>query len=128
MIRGEIRLEKVLVVDDDPAIVNLLGSFLRGRAYQVVTASDGAEAVRKVKLEHPGIVLLDLNMPGKGGLEVLDEIKNYDHGIGVIVITGLSDPGIGREALKKGAFDFLTKPFDLRHLEKVLWWQLQLNG
>ncbi|MBI3940997.1 MAG: response regulator [Acidobacteria bacterium] len=119
-------MRKVLVVDDEPVIVNLLREFLTRKDYEVVTASNGIEALEKVKQEDPSVVLLDINMPGKNGLDVLKEIKAYNQNIGIIMVTALSDQAIGSDALRRGAFDYITKPFDLDYLEKVLWWKLQL--
>ncbi len=119
-------MRKILVVDDEAVIVNLLQSFLRWKEYEVVTASNGVEAIEKVRQDRPHVVLLDINMPGKSGLEVLEEIREYDPGIGVIMVTAQSDEETGRYALSKGAFDYITKPFDFEYLQKVLWWKLQL--
>ncbi len=119
-------MSKILVVDDEPVIVNLLKKFLEKKNYDVVTASNGMEAIEKVKGEKPKVVLLDIYMPGKSGLEVLKEIKQYDKKIGVIMVTAVTDEAVGRNALDLGAFDYIIKPFDLDYLEKVLWWKLKL--
>jgi DNA-binding NtrC family response regulator len=119
-------MKKILVVDDEVEVVNVLQSFLRLKQYEVITATNGTEALEKVREEHPQVVLLDINMPGKSGLEVLGEILTFDPGIGVIMATAQSDEETGRYALNNGAFDYVTKPFDLEYLERVLWWKLQL--
>jgi two-component system response regulator AtoC len=119
-------MTKVLVVDDEKIIVNLLREFLQRKSYEVITASDGAEALEKVRSESPKVVLLDINMPGMSGLDVLQNIRQSDPQVGVIMVTAMADEELGRSALSAGAFDYIMKPFDLEYLEKVLWWKLQM--
>jgi DNA-binding response OmpR family regulator len=119
-------MKKILIVDDEAEIVTILERFLRLKQYDVITAANGTEAIEKVRGEHPEVVLLDINMPGKTGLEVLVEIKALDPRIGVIMVTAQTDEESGRFALSNGAFDYIIKPFDFEYLEKVLWWKLKL--
>lgn len=119
-------MTKVLVVDDEKIIVNLLREFLQRKNYEVITAGDGLEALEKVRRESPKVVLLDINMPGMSGVDVLKNIKEYDPKVGVIMVTAMADEELGRSALSAGAFDYIMKPFDLEYLEKVLWWKLQM--
>ena len=117
---------RILIVDDDPGIVSLLKGFLESKGYETITASDGDEALRQVWQEKPKVVLLDICMPRKGGLEVLKEIKLYHKDVGVIIVTAVEDEAVESDALRMGAFDYILKPFDLQYLEKVLWWKLRL--
>jgi DNA-binding NtrC family response regulator len=118
-------MKKILVVDDEAEVRAVLRSFLRSKHYDVITASNGTEAVKLVREEHPHVVLLDINMPGKNGIEVLDEIRAYDPNIGVIMVTGESDEMRGNSTLQKGAFEYIKKPFSLEYLENTLMWNLQ---
>ena len=118
----------VLAVDDDPVILNLLKKFLEQKSYTVVTASDGIEALEKVAREKPAVVLLDVYMPRKSGLEVLREIKQSHSDVAVIMVTAVTDEVVGQTALTMGALDYIVKPFDLDYLERVLWWKLKLMG
>jgi DNA-binding response OmpR family regulator len=118
-------MTKILVVDDDTAICGLIKKSLEKENYEVATASDGFEAMEKVRHENPAVVILDIDMPLKSGLEVLREIKQYNKNIGVIMITAMKSEAVGREALTMGAFDYITKPFDMEYLEKVLMWKLK---
>ncbi|MDA2937280.1 response regulator [Acidobacteria bacterium AH-259-A15] len=117
---------KVLVVDDEPAVVKTLETFLKRKGCSVVTAFDGNDALQKVRLENPQVVLLDIRMPAKNGLEVLPEIKEMNKDVGVIMVTGVQDKEIGQRALELGAFDYIIKPFSYEYLEKVLWWSVKL--
>ncbi len=115
---------RVLVVDDDPATVELLQDFLVAKGYEVLTASDGAEALRTVKAERPHLLLLDVMMPKLDGLEVLRQVKAIDPTVGVIMVTGVNEEAIGRQAMALGAFDYIVKPLDLPYLEQSLWYKL----
>ena len=113
-------MERILVVDDEIAICNLLRKFLDLKGYEVYTALDGPAAIAKVKEFRPHIVLLDIMMPGMGGIQVLKEIKKVDPRAGVIMVTGVGDNELGRRALELGAYDYITKPVNFDYLETVL--------
>ncbi len=115
---------RVLVVDDDPEAVELLREFLGGKGYEVITAGDGAEALRKVKEERPHLILLDIQMPKMDGLEVLRQVKAIDPGVSVIMVTGVNEEAIGRKAMELGSFDYIVKPLDLPYLERSLWYKI----
>ncbi len=117
-------MARVLVVDDEPQSVELLCEFLRGKNYLVTTATDGQEALQRVKEERPHLILLDVRMPGMDGLEVLRQIREIDREVGVIMVTAVHEEEIGRRALKMGAFDFITKPIDLKYLEDSVWYKI----
>ncbi|MFH1007988.1 MAG: response regulator [Candidatus Latescibacterota bacterium] len=120
---------KVLVVDDELEICNLLSKFLTEKGDQVVTAADGEEALAKVERERPQMVLLDIDMPGMNGMEVLRRIKEMDDGIGVIMTSMARGMDTVEQALRMGVNDYLTKPIDFDYLDKVLisWKQLFLK-
>jgi DNA-binding response OmpR family regulator len=117
---------RVLVVDDEAEAVELLQEFLVGKGYEVSTASDGAEALRKVKEERPHLILLDVRMPKMDGLEVLRQVKAIDPTVGVIMVTAANEEAIGRRAMELGAFDYIVKPLDLPYLERSLWYKLTM--
>ncbi len=91
------------------------------KGYEVVTASDGEEALRMVKEHRPHLILLDVRMPKMNGMEVLRRVREVDREVGVIMVTAVNEEETGREALKMGAFDYITKPLDLKYLERSLW-------
>jgi DNA-binding response OmpR family regulator len=111
---------RVLVVDDNVTVCNVLEEFLRSRGYDVYTALDGPNAIAKVKELRPHIVLLDIIMPGMGGIEVLKEIKRIDPSVGVIMLTGVGDDELGRRTLELGAYEYITKPINFNYLENAL--------
>lgn len=104
--------DKVLVVDDDQAIRDLLGAFLVADGYEVTTAKNGVEAIELAKTKRPHVILMDVKMPGVDGIEACKLLKSDDKtkAIPVIMITGYQDRDV--EAYLEGADDFVNKPFD----------------
>jgi len=117
-------MAKVLVVDDEPEAVELLTEFLSSKGYEVLTATSGEEALRRVKEDRPHLVLLDIQMPKMNGLEVLRRIREIDPEMGVIMATGVNEEDVGRKALELGAFDYIVKPLDMKYLEGSLWYKI----
>jgi DNA-binding NtrC family response regulator len=111
---------RVLLVDDDPDFCEALSDRLRSLGFQVAVADRGPEALRLCREEPPAIVLLDLVLPGMDGMVVLETIRREEPDVVVIVITGYGTIARAVEAMKKGAYDFVSKPVDARHLEIVL--------
>jgi CheY-like chemotaxis protein len=117
-------MARVLVVDDEPDAVELLQEFLTGKGYEVVSAFNGEEAIRRVKADRPHLILLDVRMPGMTGLEVLKQVRQIDQEVGVIMVTAVNEEETGRQALALGAFDYIVKPLDLTYLERSLWYKV----
>src|SRR5262245_50545009 len=111
---------RVLLVDDDPDFCEALSDRLRSLGFQVSVADRGTEALRLCREEPPAIVLLDLVLPGMDGMVVLETIRREEPDVVVVVITGHGTIARAVEAMKKGAYDFVSKPVDARHLEIVL--------
>jgi two-component system, NtrC family, response regulator AtoC len=103
----------ILVADDDRTIRRNLVLLLRSEGYQTLEAADGDEALAKVAQDSPDAMLLDLKMPGRGGLDVLAALEPVLAELPVIVITALGGSAAAIEAMRRGAYDYLTKPFDL---------------
>jgi len=103
----------VLVADDDRTIRRNLVLLLRSEGYQTREASDGGEALALIRSDNPDAVLLDLKMPGRDGLEVLGELGPALADLPVIVITAFGGSSAAIEAMRRGAYDYLSKPFDL---------------
>jgi DNA-binding NtrC family response regulator len=111
---------RVLIVDDDPSSRRLLDVRLRALGCETVAAADGQEGLALVQREVPAVMLLDLQMPRMGGLEVLRALRRDGLDIPIIVITAHGSIEAAVEAMKEGAYDFLPKPFDARHLDIVV--------
>lgn len=111
---------RVLLVDDDADVRELLHLRLEQLAYTVSTAANGTQALEKLAAEHPSLVLLDLKLPRLSGLEVLRHIKQEAPDTTVVVMTAYATVEKAVEAMKEGAYDFLTKPLTPGHLELVV--------
>jgi two-component system response regulator AtoC len=103
----------VLVADDDRTIRRNLVLFLRSEGYETREADDGDAALACIAADAPDAVLLDLKMPGRDGLEVLAELGPALADLPVIVVTAFGGSTVAIEAMRRGAYDYLTKPFDL---------------
>jgi len=105
---------RVLVVDDDAVVRDLLDEYLKQCGYEVTIAGTAFEALDVMRTGRPDVVLLDLNMPGPvGGAAVVNQLAAE---VPVIILTGSGDAEIAVRTLHAGAFDFLMKPVDLKHL------------
>ncbi|MBA2487435.1 MAG: sigma-54-dependent Fis family transcriptional regulator [Nitrospira sp.] len=102
----------ILVIDDDPAVRQVLSETLANEGHQVTLVSSGLEGVEAVKDQPVHVVLTDLQMPGIDGLETIDRISKVDSKIIAIVMTGYGTIDYAVRAMKAGAFDFITKPFE----------------
>jgi DNA-binding NtrC family response regulator len=107
---------KILVIDDDPKISWILSEGL-GETYHILSAKDGLEGLQMVTKTHPNLVLLDIKMPGMEGLEVLDKIKSMDQITEVIMLSGHGETKNVVESIKRGASEFINKPFDVKEVE-----------
>lgn len=103
---------RVLIVDDEQDIRALLTEIIRRKGFEPFEAPDGTEALAALRQGIADVVLLDLHMPGMSGLEVLREARKFDRDTALIMVTGYGTIEIAVEAVKIGAYDFVTKPFD----------------
>ncbi|MBI4431811.1 MAG: response regulator [Candidatus Omnitrophica bacterium] len=110
-------MPKIMVVDDELEICAFLRSFFEERLYEVVTATSGEEALRKIEKERPQVVLLDIKMPGKDGIDVLRELKQKFPKVKVIMVTAVETSDKIEQAIKLGADNYITKPLSLEYLE-----------
>ncbi len=113
-------MQKILIVDDEESVRYSFKKLLRAPAYQVLEAKEGNEAIDQVKANSPDLVILDIQMPGLSGLEVLQQIKKVAPKIPVLIITayGSSDRVIA--AMKHGAYEYIEKPFDIPRMQTLI--------
>jgi FixJ family two-component response regulator len=104
--RGEI-----FVVDDDPAVRETLSVVLSAGGYEVICFADGAALLAVARSRTPSCILLDVNIPGKSGLDILKELRGEDYPAPIFMISGQGDIAIAVSAIKNGALDFIEKPF-----------------
>ena len=109
---------KILVIDDDPAILEIMDNYLSSKGFTPLLAEEGRAGLDLFARESPDLVLLDLRLPGIDGLEVLSYLVKDAPGIPVIIISGLGTVKDAADSLKKGAWDYITKPiFDMQVLD-----------
>jgi two-component system, NtrC family, response regulator AtoC len=106
----------ILVADDDSDIRDILKDTLKSLGATIVTAANGEECLSRAEANGPDLILLDIEMPVMNGLEVLKELKQRGNGAAVIMITAYGTIERAVQAMKQGAYDFITKPFDLDHI------------
>ncbi len=102
---------RILLIDDEEIVLDSCTEILRGEPYEVATAADGTRGLALLKELRPDLVVVDLKMPGLSGFEVLERIHDADPTVVPIVITGYATVSSAVEAMKRGAYDFLPKPF-----------------
>jgi DNA-binding response OmpR family regulator len=117
---------RLLIVDDEKDMRDFLVEFFTEKGFEAHSASSGSGAIRLLKELRPHLILLDVKMPGMSGIETLEKIRDLDREVGIIMITGLHDQKVGRESLKLGASDFITKPIDLEYLETSVLEKIQV--
>lgn len=104
--------EKILIVDDEPDMLKLLSMILKDKTpYEVATTNNPLEALEMAKKGGFDLVISDLKMPGLDGIDLIGAIKQVDEDIPIIIITAYGTVESASEAMQKGGFDFITKPF-----------------
>ncbi|CAG1065339.1 Regulatory protein AtoC [uncultured bacterium] len=125
---GEKKTVRVLIVDDDVSLRRVLEYNLQEEGYEVLTAGSGEEGLRLFDERGPALVVTDLKMPGMGGFQLLREVKERSPDTVVIVITAFGAVEAAVEAMKAGAYDFITKPFNREALKLTVRKALDMQG
>ena len=112
--------ERLLVVDDEPSMREFLDIMLSNDGYQVQTAGSGEEALELYRREEPHLVLTDVKMPGMSGLDLIREIHSFDPGAPIIAITAYACADDAIRAVREGAYDYISKPFQIEDLRIVV--------
>jgi two-component system response regulator AtoC len=111
---------QIMIVDDEPNMLKVLSSLLKREGYEVLEASDGQSALVSMEDNYIDVLLADLRMPGMDGMTLLERATSSRPDLPVIILTAHGTIDIAVEALKKGAFDFITKPFEWKELKQVI--------
>jgi len=107
---------RILVVDDESQVGEVLSRYLNNIGHQCGVACDGDDALNKVYAEHFDVVLLDISMPGRSGIDVLKELQARYPDTAIIMVTAIADINIAIDAMRNGAYDYLVKPIDFNML------------
>jgi nitrogen regulation protein NR(I) len=120
-------MERILIVDDDSSMRYSLNRMLEGQGLGVSLAKNGTEALERFAQDQPDLVVMDIKMPGRSGLEVLREIKERDPKALVILMTAFGTTETAIEAMKFGAFDYILKPFDIPQMRGLVERALEIS-
>ena len=121
--RKKIMPTKILVIDDDIAITELMSMLLKTHGFDVITTNSGAEGVKLVEQKNPNVVLLDLMMPDMDGWQVSKAIRSFSN-VPILILSAINDPSMVASVLDTGADDFLVKPVPssvlVAHIRKMV--------
>jgi DNA-binding NtrC family response regulator len=118
---------KILIVDDDHSIIELLKTTLQESGYSVIAAYNGTQALQKFGVEKPDLILVDYKMPDMTGLDLIRELKKTTPHLKSVLITAFGSEEVAIEAVRQGINDYLKKPFDLEEITKVVEAQLGIK-
>jgi DNA-binding NtrC family response regulator len=107
---------RLLIVDDDPDLAAMLSEMLQASGYRTRAAHSATEAFWAIMQEMPDVILLDIAMPGLSGVEIIPALRFASRNVKIIMVSGVSDMGLAKQALAYGAFDFIPKPVDFKSL------------
>jgi len=113
-------MKKILICEDEKGVQDYLKSNLTNSKYEVYVAADGQEAIDKVKVINPDLILLDIRMPKVNGLEAAEEIRKFNKISKIIFITGFQSPELSKEAKKYNIFDYVVKTAPTEDIMKVI--------
>jgi two-component system chemotaxis response regulator CheY len=117
----EITVNKILVVDDAAFMRMMIRDNLKKNGYEnIIEAADGEQAVQSYKAENPDLVIMDITMPNKNGLEALKEIKELDPNAKIVMCSAMGQESMVVEAIRSGAKDFIVKPFKADRVLKTV--------
>jgi DNA-binding NtrC family response regulator len=123
----EPQMAKTLIVDDEKDLAEMLKDVLELEGHKVVTAKDGYQAIEEAKKIHYDLILMDIRLPGMNGVETFLEIKGHNPSSRVIMMTGFSVEDLIQEAIEKGAYACIHKPFDMSKVIPLIEKALKTN-
>ncbi len=111
---------RIYLVDDDELILTMLARVLKQEGYEIRSSAGSPDLLESIRAWHPDVVLLDINLPGQSGMDMLKELKSDDVPIEVIMLTADDTAETAVKAMKIGAWDYLTKPFNMDEVKIVI--------
>ena len=112
--------KKILIIDDEMDMGEVVRDYLKDQGYEAFMTLDAVQGLEIVDKEKPDVVLLDILMPQISGMECLQQILQKNPKTIVLMVSGMQDEQIAKEAIRYGAYDYITKPFDLDYLQNSL--------
>lgn len=120
-------MEKILLIDDDEGLIHFLRRFFERKGYEVFASLSGRDAIEKIGIENFDLILLDYKMPDLNGIDILIKIKEFQVKTPVIMMTAYGTTELTIEAMKRGAYDYLLKPFERKELSRIVSEALVVN-
>ena len=114
------RLGCILVIDDEQDVIDMVSTYFSGSGYEMIGALQAGDGLMLADIHRPNLVLLDITLPGIDGIEALQQLRVRWPEMPVIMLTAVADVAIAKGALQRGAFDYVAKPFEWGHLERVV--------
>jgi DNA-binding response OmpR family regulator len=111
---------RVVIIDDDEGVLGMLRDAVIAFGYHAFTAANGVQGLRQVREHRPHVILLDLTMPRLDGHTVFERLISSSTSASIVIVSGSNDEAAARALLQRGAFDYVTKPVDLGHLQSVI--------
>ncbi len=111
------RKRKILIIDDEQSLLESLEMFFSEKGYHVYSATTATEGLEMNKSVQPDVIILDVRLPDKNGLDVLEELQQSHHAKNIIIITAFHDMDTTIKAMKRGALEYIPKPIDIEELE-----------
>lgn len=111
---------KILIMDDEAGMRDILVSILKSAGHSLLQVEDGKQAIDTARKEKPDLAILDMRVPDMDGLEVLSELKTTDPSLPCIMLSGFGDAETAAAAIKKGAFDYISKPFKVGEVLEII--------
>ncbi len=112
--------KSIMIIDDERGVCDILSRLFSDEGYEVSHSTNPLEGIELVKKGKPDCVLLDIKMPHMDGIDVLAKLKGFDKDLKVIMITGFGNLETAMESMKLGAADYITKPFDLEVIKRLV--------
>ena len=112
--------EKILIVEDEENLRFVVAETLKRSGYEVEEAGSAEEGLDKIERQSPDLVIMDIRLPGISGLEAMGRVKAIDPNLPILVVTAFGSKEVALEAVKKGAYDFFTKPFHVDALRRAV--------
>ncbi len=110
----------IVLVEDEADVRSVLAEHLGDAGYRVVEVEDGRDALPAVEASRPDVILLDIMLPGWDGIEILRRVRAFDPTVGVVMVTAIEDEELAGLSLQLGAVDYIRKPFELDHVDRVV--------
>jgi len=112
---------KILIAEDDSLILKTMELCLKRVGYEIISCADGLDAMEKIQSMKPDLIIVDIMLPYFSGLEIVGKVKQDENAVPVIVISAMGQQAVVDEALKLGADEYISKPFNLKLLESHIW-------